>query len=630
MCGICGIIEKKENNINLNILKLMNSALIHRGPDEEGYFFKENIGIAMRRLSIIDLSSGKQPIFNEDETSLVVFNGEIYNFIELKEWLIKKGHKFKTTSDTEVIVHLYEEEKDDFPKKLRGMFAIALIDLKEKKIILARDRFGKKPIYYFNNSNTFAFSSELNSLSKHPSFKKELNLEAVNIYLSLQYIPSPHTIYKDVFKLEPSTILILDFKGNIIKKEKYWNLNTNQLNISFNEAKEKLRKLFIESVKIRMIADVEIGAFLSGGIDSSIVVGVMSKLSSKPIKTFSIGFKEENFSELNYAKKVAEKFSTDHNELIVEDKMIDIIEEIPIFYGEPFADPSALPTYYVSKITSKHLKVALNGDGGDEAFGGYTRYLFIKIVEKLKKIGFDIPASIALKFLKNLKEGEAPFDIIWKLKKAAKALTSSSIEDVYISSISFFDPFEKEKFLSEKFINNSSDFSLKYLKDIFSKINGDIIRRVSYVDYHSYLPECLMTKMDRASMINSLETRSPFLDHIFVEFAFSLPSNYKIKSLKTKHILKEAFSDILPIEIKKRGKMGFGIPLGPWFRRELKEKFEENCIRSGFIERGYFKREELLKLWTDHINFKRDNGYRLWAILILEMWHKKYLNDFKI
>lgn len=630
MCGICGIIEKNNHNIDIEVLKSMNFALLHRGPDEEGYFVDKNVALAMRRLSIIDLSTGKQPIFNEDQTLALVFNGEIYNFYELRDELIKKGHLFRTTSDTEVIIHLYEEEKENFPKKLRGMFAIALVDLKEKKLILTRDRFGKKPIYYFNNQKAFAFSSELNSLSKHPAFKKDINLNAINLYLSLQYIPSPYTVYEDVFKLEPATILVLDFKGNIIKKEKYWSLNKTEAKISFEEAKDKLIKLLFEAVRLRMVADVEIGAFLSGGIDSSIVVGIMSKLSSKPIKTFSIGFKEEKFSELNYAKKVAEKFSTQHTELIVTDNMIDIVEDLPIFYGEPFADPSALPTYYVSKITSKYLKVALNGDGGDEAFGGYTRYVFIRMIEKLKKFGLDIPAAFFLRLFENINEGDAPFDLIWKLKKAAKALSTIDIENVYISSISFFDPFEKERYLSKAFKEKTIDLSIKYLKEIFSEIDGDILRKASYLDYHSYLPECLMTKMDRASMINSLETRSPFLDHILVEFAFSLPSNYKIKGIKTKHILKEAFSDILPKEVKSRGKMGFGIPLGPWFRKELKKVFEENCIRSGFIDRGYFKKDELLKLWQDHINFKKDNGYRLWAILILELWHKKYLNEFKL
>lgn len=630
MCGICGIVNKNGKPIEQNILRAMNQKLFHRGPDNEGYFVKENIGIAMRRLSIIDINTGQQPIFNEDNTIGIVFNGEIYNFLELKKELVEKGHTFKTFSDTEVILHLYEDLKEDCVKKLRGMFAIAIIDIKEKKLLLARDRFGKKPLYYFDNNDVFVFSSELDSLIEHPQVKREINLNAVNMYLTLQYIPSPDTIYRDISKLKPAHLLTLKFDGKPLLK-KYWELNLKPINIYIEEAKQRLKELIFESVKLRMIADVEIGAFLSGGIDSSIVVGVMSHLSTKPVKTFSIGFKEEKFSELNYAKKIAERFSTDHTELIVSDKMIDIVTDIPKIYGEPFADPSALPTYYVSKITSKHLKVALNGDGGDEAFGGYVRYLFIKTVETLKRFKFDMPAKLFLKLTKPFPEGDAPFNIIWRLKKALRAFESKNIEDVYISSVSFFDPVEKQKYLTDRFLSNFTyDPAYEYLNNFLKRVDGDILRKVSYLDYNTYLAEGLMTKMDRASMINSLETRSPLLDHKLVEFVFQLPSNYKINRFKTKYILKETFSDILPDEIKNRSKMGFGIPLGPWFRNELKNIFEENCIKDGFINRGYFKKEELIKLWNEHINFKKDNGYKLWTILILELWHKRYMNDFKL
>lgn len=630
MCGICGIINKNGKAVDFKILKEMNQKLLHRGPDDEGYFVKENIAVAMRRLSIIDINTGHQPIFNEDNTIGIVFNGEIYNFLELKEELQKKGHIFKTSSDTEVIVHLYEEEGEEFVEKLRGMFAFAIVDMKGRKLILARDRFGKKPLYYFEDPEVFVFSSELNSLIAHPRVKKEINLEAVNIYLTLQYIPSPHTIYKGISKLKPAHILTLNFDGKRSIK-RYWELEKKTLNIEFDEAKEMLRKLLFDAVRIRMIADVEIGAFLSGGIDSSIVVGIMSQISTKPLKTFSIGFKEKDFSELDYAKKIAERFSTHHNQLIISDRMIDIVEDIPKIYGEPFADPSALPTYYVAKTTSKHLKVALNGDGGDEAFGGYIRYLFIKEAEALKKAKLDIPARILHNIIKDLPEGDAPFDTMWKFKKAVKALQEGDIDDAYISSVSFFSPSEKKRYLTQHFLSFfPSDPAYSYLKSFLNTIEGDILKRVSYLDYNTYLPEGLMTKMDRASMANSLETRSPFLDHKLVEFAFQLPSRYKIKGFKTKYILKEAFSDLLPKEIKRRGKMGFGIPLGPWFRNELKKTFEENCIKDSFITRGYFKKEELLRLWEEHQRFKKDNGYKLWTILILELWHKIYLDDFKL
>lgn len=629
MCGICGIFNRNSEKADEKILRNMNLKLYHRGPDEEGYYLNGNIAIAMRRLSIIDLKNGNQPIFNEDKTVAVVLNGEIYNFIELRDELEKKGHIFRTKTDTEVVVHLYEEEKTELVKKLRGMFAFAIIDIKEKKLIIARDRLGKKPLYYYDDGSVFAFSSEINSLLQHPSVKKEINLKALNMFLTLQYIPSPFSVFENIKKLQPAHIMEVDHKD--IKIQRYWTVDSKTIDIDFEEAKHRLRELVFESTKIRMIADVEIGAFLSGGIDSSVIVGVMSSLSSKPVKTFSVGFEEEKFSELSFARKVAEKFSTQHTEIIVKDKMIDAVNQIPLIYGEPFADPSALPTYYVSKITSKYLKVALNGDGGDEAFGGYKRYVFIKAVDFMKKAKILKPASFIAKMIALLKEGNAPFSVIWKMRKIASAVKMKEIEKIYLSSVSFFDIDEKKEYLSEGFNRFDSDPAQNYIMEIFKEVNGDILRRVCYVDYLSYLAECLMTKMDRASMFNSLETRSPLLDHKLIEFAFSLPSEYKIKNFnKTKNIFREAFSDILPPEIKNRGKMGFGIPLGPWFRKELRKIFEENCINDGFINRGYFKKDQLLKLWDEHLNGKRDHGYKLWTILILELWHKTYMNDFKI
>ncbi len=630
MCGICGIFNRNGRKVDEKILRDMNLKLYHRGPDEEGYFIKDNLSIAMRRLSIIDLTTGSQPIFSEDGKIAVVMNGEIYNFQELRNKLIEKKHIFKTKTDTEVVVHLYEEEGINFPNKLRGMFAIAIVDLREEKIILVRDRFGKKPLYYFTSPESFVFSSEINSILQHPAIKKEIDLNAVNMYLTLQYIPSPLSIFKNIKKLKAACLMEITYKGE--KTYEYWRLNSKEEKIDFEEAKDKLRNIAFEATKIRMIADVEVGAFLSGGIDSSIVVGMMSQLSSKPVKTFSIGFDEERFSELEFARKVAEKFATHHTELIIKDKMIDAVFKIPQIYGEPFADPSALPTYYVSKITSNNLKVALNGDGGDEVFGGYTRYVFIKNYDFLAKLKMLKPISFISPIIAAMKETDAPFSFVWRLRKVLKAISLNDTLKAYISSVSFFDPWEKEEYLSEKFLSNfKSDPALKYLMSILNEIEGDILRKVSYTDLRSYLAEGLMTKMDRASMANSLEARSPFLDHILVEFAFSLPSEYKIKGMnKTKYILKEAFSDILPPEIKKRGKMGFTIPLGRWFRKELKEIFEENCIKDGFIKRGYFKEDVLKKIWHQHISGIKDYGYKLWAILILELWHKNYTNDFKI
>ncbi len=345
MCGICGIKALNGKRIDIDELRKMNSLLIHRGPDEEGFYIEDEIGLASRRLSIIDLKTGTQPLFNETKDIVVVFNGEIYNFLDIKKELLEKGHIFKTNSDTEVIVHLYEEEGVDFPKKLRGMFAIALWDNKNKRLLLVRDRIGKKPLFYYIDNNYFVFSSEINSLISFKDIKKTINLKAINIYLTLQYIPSPLTIYNEIKKLEQATILV--FEKNQIKKIRYWELPYDEKKMDFEEAKLRLKKLLTESVKLRMIADVDVGAFLSGGIDSSIIVALMSQNSTKKIKTFSIGFKEEKYNELDYAKEVSSYYSTEHFEFIVEDKMTDIVDNIPLIYNQPFADPSALPTFIV-------------------------------------------------------------------------------------------------------------------------------------------------------------------------------------------------------------------------------------------------------------------------------------------
>ncbi|HOL62017.1 MAG TPA: asparagine synthase (glutamine-hydrolyzing) [Elusimicrobiales bacterium] len=632
MCGICGIFSFKNEKINHGDLKKMNDLLIHRGPDDEGFYVEETVGIAMRRLSIIDLESGKQPISNETNDIITVFNGEIYNFKEIKNELLSKGHKFKTKTDTEVIVHLYEEMGTDFPKKLRGMFAVALWDKRKKRLVLTRDRLGKKPLFYYIDSDYFAFSSEIDSLISFEKVKKTINLTAIDSFLTLQYIPAPSTIYKEVKKLEQAETLVIDKNG--IKNEKYWEIEERPIKISFEEAKDEVKRLVEESVKLRMISDVPIGAFLSGGIDSSVVVSVMARNSPR-VKTFSIGFKEEKYSELNYAKELAEMYSTEHTEFIVEEKMTDALENLVKIYNQPFADPSALPSYYVSKITSKYVKVALNGDGGDENFAGYSRYQAIKILDFIKRFGPDLLFKAIFYLSEPFKEKNAPFGNIWKLRKFLRIAMKESIEKSYISSLSFFDTEEKNRILTDKFkklIDKEINYSEKYLLNLMEKNkSGDIIKSVTKTDIYSYLSECLMTKMDMASMSNSLETRSPLLDHKLTEFAQNLPSDYKLKGFtKTKFILKEAFKNNLPDSINNRGKMGFGIPLGIWFRGELKKKFEEYCLSDRAIKRGYFDRKEIERLWEEHQSFKRDHGYKLWALLMLEIWHSNYFSDFKI
>ena len=634
MCGICGKFNYADTGpVTKEELRKMNDLLEHRGPDDEGFHSEGNIGLAMRRLSIIDLATGHQPISNEDGSIWIVFNGEIYNFQELREGLIRKGHVFKTKSDTEAIVHLYEERGTDFVKELRGMFAIAIWDSRRKRLVLTRDRVGKKPLFYSMNGTFLAFASELNALLAVKGVSRDIDLRAVDAYLTLQYIPSPLSIFKSVKKLEPASILTLE--NGKVTIERYWNLplGANKLDLPLDEIKERLYAELFEATKIRMISEVPLGAFLSGGIDSSVVVALMARSSDQPVKTFSIGFKEAGFSELGYARQVAEMYGTKHTEFIVEANMADMLEKLVRHYGEPYADASALPSYFVSRETRKAVTVALNGDGGDEAFGGYLRY----VAMKLDSYCSVMPASFkkALLNFTQIFPKKAPYGVFWRAGKFLKASLYENLPLSYLSTVSFFGPDEKQGLFTPAFENalgKDIRYGEKYITELFKAPAGqDLMGKLSYVDFRSYLPECLMTKMDIASMANSLETRSPFLDHKVVEFAYRLPSHLKLRGINgTKWILKETFKDMLPRQIYKRGKMGFGIPLGPWFRGELKDYWAGTCLSAKALGRGYFNREHLFMLWDEHQSGARDHGYKLWALLMLELWHKEFAPDFKI
>lgn len=634
MCGICGIYNYGSGlPVERAALKGMNDLIAHRGPDDDGYYEKDTVGLAMRRLSIIDVSTGHQPISNEDGSVWIVFNGEIYNFQELRDKLLEKGHVFKTKSDTETIVHLYEEKGKDFVKDLRGMFAIAIWDKKRDRLLLARDRMGKKPLFYAVTPGAISFASELRALLAAPGIPREVDLRAVDAYLTLQYIPSPLSIFKGVKKLEPASVLTLE--DGKVTIEKYWDLplGAAKLDLPVEEIKERLYAELLEATKIRLISEVPLGAFLSGGIDSSVVVALMAKSSSTPVKTFSIGFKEAAFSELGYAKQVAEMYGTKHTEFVVEANMVDVLEKLVRHYGEPYADSSALPSYFVSRETRKSVTVALNGDGGDEAFGGYLRYVAMKLDSYLRVM--PDPVKKALLGAAKLFPQKAPYGIFWRGRKFMAASLMQDPARRYLSTVSYFGPDEKQGLFSAAFENAlGADirYGEKYITGLYAVPAGQDLQNIlSYVDFHSYLPECLMTKMDIASMSNSLEARSPFLDHKVIEFAFSLPGDVKLKGLNgTKWILKETFKDMLPKQIYSRGKMGFGIPLGPWFKGELKDYWAGTCLSAKALGRGYFNKEHLFRLWDEHQSGVRDHGYKLWALLMLELWHKEFADDFKL
>ena len=634
MCGICGKYNYASREpVSREEIGRMNDLLLHRGPDEEGCRVDGPLGLAMRRLSIIDLSTGRQPISNEDGSVWIVFNGEIYNFQALRADLEAKGHVFRTRSDTEVIVHLYEEKGLDFVQELRGMFAVALWDARRERLVLARDRMGKKPLFYSFNGKFLAFASELRALMAADGVGRDVDPRAVDAYLTLQYIPSPLSIFKDVKKLPPASILVLE-KGRVSVK-KYWKLplDAPKLDLPVSEIKERLYKEVLEATRLRLISEVPLGAFLSGGIDSSIVVALMARLSDRPVKTFCIGFKEAEFSELRYAREVAGMYGTSHTEFVVEANMADVLGKLVRHYGEPYADSSALPSYFVSRETRKSVTVALNGDGGDEAFGGYLRYVAMKadsywrsVPGFLKKPMLDAAALLPQR---------APYGFFWRAAKFLRISLQHSQARRYLSTVSFFGPEDRGGLLSPGFeaaLGPDIGYGERYITDLFEVPAGqDLVNKLSYVDLNSYLPECLMTKMDIASMANSLEARSPFLDHKVVEFAFSLPGALKLRGLNgTKWILKETFRDMLPKRIYRRGKMGFGIPLGPWFRGELRDYWAGACLSEKALGRGYFNKAGVTRLWDEHQRGVRDHGYRLWALLMLELWHKEFADDYRV
>jgi len=631
MCGICGRFNFGTGQRVTNAeLKRMNDLMVHRGPDDEGTFSDGNAGIAMRRLAIIDLSTGHQPISNETGDIRVVLNGEIYNFQALRAELEKKGHEFQTKTDTEVLVHLYEEEGPECVKRLRGMFAFAIWDRPRQRMMLARDRVGKKPLLYTVQPGWMAFASEMRCLLEL-GIPKDIEYQAIDLFLSLQYIPSPFTIFKSVKKLEPGHFILIE-NGNI-KTERYWDLplDAKPATTDPEEAKVLIREKLTEAVKLRMISDVPLGAFLSGGIDSSIIVALMSKLSDKPVKTFTVGFAEAEFSEVEYARQVADMYGCEHREIILKAEMSDILPKLAWHYGEPYADSSALPSYYVAKETKKHVTVALNGDGGDENFAGYHRYVAMKIAHYWDYLPASLRSGISFA-AEFLPEKTAPVDIFWRAKRFLRSGVFSELAVRHLKMACFFNEDEKDCLFTDaikKELGDHQHGAVAYLRQFFSRSEGQsFINRVLYTDFKSYLPECLMVKIDIATMANSLEGRSPLLDNELTDLVYPMQDSWKLKGITgTKWILRETFKSLLPPKIYKRGKQGFGIPLGPWFRGDLRRYWEERCLSQKALARGYFKKEALMRLWHEHQSGKRDHGFRLWALLMLELWHETYAPD---
>ncbi len=627
MCGICGKVSFRRQIVDRELIDKMCDTLIHRGPDDKGIYTAHHIGLGQRRLSIIDLRSrAAAPLTNEDKTIWVVCNGEIYNFQSLRMELLEKGHLFYTNTDTEVIVHLYEEYGIKCLDKMRGMFALAIWDVKKNRLFAARDRLGKKPFCYTKTRSSFIFGSEIKAITEDPEVSISPNFRAIDNYLTYQYVPSPQTAFEGVFKLPPGHYLTCSIDGDL-EVHRYWNPSPAQkTKASEQEIQEEILRLLRESVKLRMISDVPLGAFLSGGIDSSTIVALMAQESSQPIKTFSIGFEEDHYNELPYARLLAQQYNTDHHEFILKPDVAEVLPLLVKHYNEPFADSSALPTYYVSKMTRQHVTVALSGDGGDENFAGYNRYPNVLNWSKFDVLPFIIRNLLANGF-------KAALDIMPYCNTTARisrglTMLQSRLKDRYLLQISILKPQEKRMVYSDKFNNliaGCNDFrDTVALYPWNNKMNA--MDWMMSHDLNFYLPDCLMVKTDVASMANSLEVRCPFLDHNVVEFAATIPVSMKCGRKSSKKILKDTIKHLLPTEVITKPKSGFGIPLAQWFRGDMSGLLKEMLLGDCAVRRDLFNGQFVKRMVEEHIAGLRDWSSRLWSLLFLEMWFREFID----
>ncbi|QSH40819.1 asparagine synthase (glutamine-hydrolyzing) [Lentisphaerota bacterium ZTH] len=631
MCGIAGIINQRKQPDSENLIHLMTDAISHRGPDESGFLIDERAALGHRRLSIIDLENGQQPMSNEDGSINIVFNGEIYNHASFRHELSTKGHEFKTSCDTEVLVHLYEEYGIDFLKRLNGMFALCIYDKRQNKVLLARDRMGQKPLFYYcdHSRGMLLFCSELGALKLHPLLPRELNLQSIHDYLSLQYIPCPYTIYRDVYKLPPANCLEFDINTGCIKIEQYWQLDfTRKCDLPFEDACERLRVMLQTSVQRRLMSDVPYGAFLSGGMDSSIIAGIMSQLCNHPVKTFTIGFEENRYDERRFAHQVAAslegtgQFPIEYHEKVVNPQDFEILEKLITHLGEPYSDASMLPTYLLSEFTRESVTVALSGDGADELFAGYERYLVMRytacsdiLPPFLRQIIFGLPAQL----IPDAGERTVP----GRLKRFLRTAAAHS-DRRYLDMISRFSEKLKKQVYGEKFSDFIAQPTYEAISSVYDTSRAlNRTERIMDTDIQTYLPGDILTKVDIASMACALEIRSPFMDHEIAEFAASLPLEYKMCGISRKHILKKAFADLIPMEILNRRKKGFGVPLADWFRGHWQKKLHEHLLEGRLVNDGFFKIKPLKSLLQQHTLGRIDASYPLWSLLVLELFLEK-------
>jgi asparagine synthase (glutamine-hydrolysing) len=628
MCGIAGFVSQPEftssGETAMAVLDRMCRVIAHRGPDDQGMFVDGGVALGMRRLSIIDLAGGHQPLSGCDQSVTIVFNGEIYNYKELQRELEAQGHRFTTQCDTEVVVHAFEQYGADCVDRLRGMFAFAVWDARRQELFIARDRVGKKPLYYsVTPRGTLIFGSELKALREHPEFRGEVSAEALDAYLTYGYVPDPLTIFRDVHKLPPGHHL--RFKAGNLTLGQYWDFAYEELPSetlqSEVEYRVRLRDLLDEAVRVRLVSDVPLGAFLSGGVDSSAVVGLMARHMGQPVKTFSIGFREDTHNELKYARLAAKHFGTDHRELIVTPDICGIVDELVWHFDEPFADQSAIPTYLVSKLAREHVKVVLSGDGGDELFAGYTRYAIDS-----RRSGFErLPRLLRNGMMKPLSR-QMPHGA-WGRNYIHKI--SAEPLDRYLEDISIFTQLNKPRLYSSDFKRRlgDSDATALFRNYAAGVRSCDPLDTLLYLDSKTYLPGDILTKVDRMSMAVSLEARVPLLDHKLIEFVTRIPASMKMKDGETKYIFKRAVEDLVPAEILHRPKQGFGVPISEWINKELKQRIGDTFADSRTRQRGYFDPAYVDLLLNEHERGRRDHSWALWSLLMFELWQRKFADS---
>lgn len=610
MCGFCGYVNRKEKT--KEDIKKMTDAIAHRGPDDESYYIDDKIAMGFRRLSIIDLKGGRQPMTNEDDSMVITFNGEIYNFKSIKEELIKRGHIFKTNADTEVILHGYEEYGTDILSKLRGMFAFVIWDKKKKELFGARDHFGQKPFYYCNMNSTFMFGSEIKSFLYHNDFMKSVNKASLKPYLTFQTSVLEETFFKNVYKLLPGHYFKYDFETNKVVTEKYYQVKFDAKNQGFDQLVKEIDKTITSSIDTHLISDVPIGAYLSGGIDSSYVVSYL-----KPDKTFSVGFDYQNFNEVPYAKELSDMLHIQNvSELINADDFFDSLDKVQYYADEPTANLSAVPLYFLSDLASRHVKVVLSGEGADELFGGYPFYKEDDLLIKYRKV----PGFIR----KALKTIVSPLPEFHGKNFLTKG--GSKVEDYYIGNAFVFDNREANNILSDKYQSNITFQSIT--KPYYDEVKGkDDLTKMQYLDMHFWLPNDILLKADKMSMANSLELRVPILDKEVFALASTIPSEYKLSHGTTKYILRQAASSRIPEAWYKRPKKGFPVPIIKWFREEKYYNLAKETFNSDFASE-FFDVKKLNKMLDEHYTGKKNHCRKIWTVYVFLIWYKTFFIDF--